>query len=138
MKKILAVLAALMLLTVSFAAVAEGDQLDTIKARGTLIIATEGNWSPWTYHDENDVLTGFDIEIGTLIAEGLGVKADFQEVPWESILVGVETNVFDIACNGVGYTEERAEKFSFSTPYCSPQGQRRDQNPRGPERKEDQ
>jgi cystine transport system substrate-binding protein len=117
MKKILAVLAALMLLTVSFAAVAEGDQLDTIKARGTLIIATEGNWSPWTYHDENDVLTGFDIEIGTLIAEGLGVKADFQEVPWESILVGVETNVFDIACNGVGYTEERAEKFSFSTPY---------------------
>ena len=84
MKKILTVLAALMLLTVSFAAVAEGDQLDTIKARGTLTIATEGCWSPWTYHDEKDVLTGFDIEIGALIAEGLGVKADFQEVPWES------------------------------------------------------
>ena len=63
------------------------------------------------------MLTGFDIEIGALIAEGLGVKADFQEVPWESILVGVDTGAFDIACNGVGYTDERAEKFFFSDPY---------------------
>ena len=57
MKKLLALLAAVMLLTVSFAAVAGADQLDEIKARGTLIIATEGNWSPWTYHDDNGVLT---------------------------------------------------------------------------------
>jgi len=117
MKRILALLAALMLLTAAFAAAAEGDQLSAIRERGTLIIATEGNWSPWTYHDENDKLTGFDIEIGTLIAEGLGVEPDFQEVPWESILAGVDQNRFDIACNGVGYTEERAEKFTFSDPY---------------------
>ena len=87
----------------------EENSLDTIKSRGTLIIATEGNWTPWTYHDANDVLTGFDVELGTLLAQSLGVKPEFQEVPWESILVGVEKNVFDIACNGVGYT---AKKFS--------------------------
>ena len=115
MKKLAAALLAVMMLAAS-AAVAE-DALDAIRNKGTLVIATEGCWSPWTYHDENDVLTGFDVEIGTLIAEGLGVKAEFQEVPWESILVGVDTGAFDIACNGVGYTEERAEKFSFSTPY---------------------
>lgn len=117
MKKLLAVLAAVMLLSVSFAVAAGADQLDTIKERGTLIIATEGNWSPWTYHDNNGVLTGFDIEVGSLIAEGLGVQPDYQEVPWESILAGVDQNRFDIACNGVGYTEERAEKFTFSDPY---------------------
>ena len=115
MKKLIAVLLALLMLTAS-AAMADS-ALETIQAKGTLVIATEGCWSPWTYHDENDVLTGFDIEIGALIAEGLGVDADFQEVPWESILVGVDTGAFDIACNGVGYTEERAEKFWFSTPY---------------------
>ena len=115
MKKLAAVLMALFMLTAS-AAMAE-TALEAIQAKGTLTIATEVCWSPWTYHDENDVLTGFDIEIGALIAEGLGVKADFQEVPWESILVGVDTGTFDIACNGVGYTEERAEKFFFSDPY---------------------
>ena len=117
MKKILAVLAVLMLMTVSFAATASADQLDTIKERGVLIIATEGNWSPWTYHDNNGVLTGFDIEIGKLIADSLGVQPDYEEVPWESILAGVDQNRFDLACNGVGYTEERAGKFTFSDPY---------------------
>lgn len=115
MKKLTAVFLALMMLTAS-AAMADS-ALEKIQAKGSLVIATEGCWSPWTYHDENDQLTGFDIEIGALIAEGLGVKADFQEVPWESILVGVDTGSFDIACNGVGYTEERAEKFYFTTPY---------------------
>ena len=90
---------------------------ESVPGKDTLVIATEGNWSPWTYHDVNGVLTGFDIEIGNLIAEGLGLKAEFKEVPWESILVGVETGTFDIACTGVGYTAERAEKFLFTDPY---------------------
>ena len=115
MKKLIAVLLAALLLTAS-AAVAE-TALEAIQAKGTLTIATEGCWSPWTYHDENDKLTGFDVEIGQLIADGLGVKADFQEVPWESILIGVDTGAFDIACNGVGYTEDRAKALDFSDPY---------------------
>ena len=114
MKKLIAVLLAVLMLTAS-AAMAES-ALEKIQEKGTLTIATEGCWSPWTYHDENDVLTGFDIEIGALIAEGLGVKADFQEVPWESILAGVKSGTFDIACNGVGYTEERAQTRSNRSP----------------------
>ena len=117
-KKIAAVLLAVMLLTLSCTALAEeSDLLAKIRQRGTLIIGTEGNWSPWTYHDENDVLTGLDVEIGKLIAAGLGVEADFQETDWDSILAGVDSGRFDIACNGVGYTAERAEKYSFSEPY---------------------
>jgi len=119
MKKLFALLLALAL-TASLAAIAEGssdDLLARIQERGTIVIATEGNWEPWTYHDENDVLTGLDIEIGKLIAEGLGVEPDFQETAWDSILAGVDSGRFDIACNGVGYTEARAEKYSFSTPY---------------------
>ena len=96
----------------------EKDLLARIKERGTITIATEGNWVPWTYHDENDELVGYDVELGKLIAEQLGVTADFQETDWDSILAGVDSGRFDIACNGVGYTEERAEKYSFSTPYA--------------------
>lgn len=119
MKKLLSIALLLTLLaTLTVAAHAEaGDALARIQARGTLVIATEGNWQPWTYHDENDVLTGFDVEIGTLLAEGLGVEPDFQETAWDAILAGVDAGRFDIACNGVGYTETRAEKYSFSTPY---------------------
>ena len=97
---------------------AEADRLSQIRQRGTLVIGTEGTWSPWTYHDENShELTGLDIEIGTLIAHGLGVEPDFQETDWDAILAGVESGRFDIACNGVGFTKDRAEKYEFSTPY---------------------
>lgn len=108
---------ALLLSLLLGAAQAEGDLLSEIQSRGKLVIATEGDWPPWTYHDEDDDLVGLDVEIGMLIAEGLGVEPEFQETAWDSILAGVDSGRFDIACNGVGYTEERAEKYSFTTPY---------------------
>ena len=60
---------------------------------------------------------GLDIEIARLIAEGLGVEARFEEPVWDAILPGVDSGRYDIACNGVGYTEKRAESYYFSTPY---------------------
>ncbi len=120
MKKLFALVLILILAAVSVSAVAEGggkDLLARIQERGVLVIATEGNWSPWTYHDENDVLTGFDIEIGALIAKGLGVEPEYMETAWDAILAGVDSGRFDIACNGVDYTEERAQKYDFSDPY---------------------
>ena len=117
MKKLIAVLLALLMLLAAVAATAE-DALETIKNRGTLVVGMEGNWSPWTYHDEKTgELTGLEVDIANLIAEGLGVKADLQEAPWDALLAGVNAGRFDIICNGVGYTEERAQSYNFTTPY---------------------
>lgn len=96
----------------------DSDLLQKVKSSGKLVIATEGDWAPWTYHGENDELVGFDVEIGALIAQKLGVEPEFKETMWDSILAGVSSGTFDIACNGVGYTEERAESMSFSKPYA--------------------
>ena len=118
MKKKLAVLLALALVAVFSVSLAENtDRLSQIKERGYITIATEGDWAPYTYHDESNALVGYDVEIGQAIAEYLGVEARFNEAPWDSILAGVEAGRFDIACNGVSYTPERAEKYNFSTPY---------------------
>lgn len=117
MKKLFA-LALALVLVLSCAAMAEGgDLLSKIRERGTIVIATEGDWSPWTYRDDSGEWTGLEIEIGNLIAEGLGVEADFQKTPWDAILAGVDSGRFDIACNGVGVTDERAEKYAFTEPY---------------------
>ena len=91
--------------------------LDEIKKSGKLVIGMEGNWSPWTYHGDDGELTGLEVDIAKLIADGLGVKAEFKEAPWDALLAGVNAGRFDIICNGVGYTEERAQSYSFTTPY---------------------
>ncbi len=118
MKKALAILTALVLLLTAVAALADGeDTLAKIRERGTLVIAMEGVWQPWTYHDAQGNLAGFDVDVGELLAEGLGVKAEFVETAWDGILAGVDSGRFDIACNGVGYTEKRQEAYDFSDIY---------------------
>jgi len=105
-------------LALSVAAMAEDGLLDKVKGRGTVIVATEGAWSPWTYHDESDTLVGFDVEVARAVAEKLGVEAEFVECPWESIFLGIDSKMYDIAANGVEITEDRAAKYDFSAPYA--------------------
>ena len=94
-----------------------GDLLARIRQKGYIVIATEGDWAPWTYHDETNELVGLDVELGKAIAAYIGVEARFAETNWDAILAGVDSGRFDIACNGVSVTEDRMEKYYFSTPY---------------------
>lgn len=93
------------------------DLLAQIQQKGEIVIATEGTWSPWTYHDESDTLVGFDIEVAQAVAEKLGVTATFVEGEWDGLLAGLETGRYDTMANGVEITPERSEKYNFSAPY---------------------
>ena len=97
---------------------ASADLLSQIRERGTITVAMEGTWAPWTYHDENDNLVGYDVEVATLIAEKLGVEPEFIEGEWDGLLAGLDAGRYDIMVNGVDITPERAEKYDFSTPYA--------------------
>lgn len=94
------------------------DQLDKIKEEGKIVFAMEGTWAPWTYHDEDGNLTGYDTEVGRLIAEKLGVEAEFIEGEWDGLFAGLDSKRYDAVINGVEVTEERAEKYDFSEPYA--------------------
>lgn len=94
------------------------DLLDRIKERGELIVAMEGTWAPWTYHDETDQLVGYDVEVAQKIAEKLGVTATFAEGKWDGLLAGLDAGRYDLLVNGVDITAERQEKYDFTTPYA--------------------
>ena len=96
----------------------EGDLLQRIKAKGEIVVAMEGTWAPWTYHDESDALVGYDVEVAQGIANYLGVKASFVEGEWDGLLAGLDAGRYDIMVNGVDVTEDRAKKYDFSTPYA--------------------
>ena len=54
------------------------DQLAAIQASGKLIVALEGAWQPWSYHDESDTLVGYDVEVSRAIAGKLGVSRNMS------------------------------------------------------------
>lgn len=101
----------------SSAAGSAADQLAAIQASGKLIVALEGAWQPWSYHDESDTLVGYDVEVSRAIAEKLGVKPEYVESDWDSLFAGLDAGRFDMVCNGVEVTDERALTYDFTTPY---------------------
>ena len=101
----------------SAASTGAADQLAAIQTNGKLVVALEGAWQPWSYHDESDTLVGYDVEISRAIAEKLGVEPEYVESDWDSLFAGLDAGRFDIVCNGVEVTDERAKTYDFTTPY---------------------
>ena len=101
----------------STAGPAKLDQLGTIKYNGKLVVALEGAWQPWSYHDESDTLVGYDVEVSRAIAEKLGVEPEYVESDWDSLFAGLDAGRYDLVCNGVEVTDERSKTYDFTTPY---------------------
>ena len=77
---------------------AAADQLAAIQANGKLVVALEGAWQPWSYHDESDTLVGYDVEVSRAIAEKLGVEPEYVESDWDSLFAGLDAGRYDMVC----------------------------------------
>ena len=94
------------------------DHLARIKSAGKITVGLEGDWQPFSYHDDDDNLVGYDVEVAQNIASHLGVEADLVEGPWDGLFAGMDSGRYDIVVNGVDVTPDRQEKYDFSDPYA--------------------
>lgn len=99
------------------AAPAAQNSLEAVKASGKLRIGTEGTYAPFTFHDADGKLTGFDVEIAEEVSKRLGVEPEFFETQWDGIFAGMDAKRFDVIFNEVSITDERKEKYDFSDSY---------------------
>ena len=61
--------------------------------------------------------TGFEVEIAEALARELGVKAEFVQNDWSTLVPSLERGTFDIALNGLEVTPAREQRIRFSRPY---------------------
>lgn len=98
--------------------VVSGSLIERINNKGTVTVGTEGTYAPFTYHDKDGKLTGYDVEVTRAVAEKLGVKVEFKETQWDSMMAGLKAGRFDVVANQVGLTSpERQATFDKSEPY---------------------
>ena len=92
-----------------------------IKARGTVLIGTTGDYRPLTYMEENGKYWGFGIEIAEKIAQHLGVKAEFVPTSWVTLSADTQATLkkFDFAIGGITITESRKETMLMSQGYLA-------------------
>lgn len=76
--------------------------------------------SPWdppiaTYGTDSKTVVGVDPDLSSLIAEALGKKLELVPVAWADWPLGVTSGKYDVVISNVTVTEERKEKFDFSS-----------------------
>jgi L-cystine transport system substrate-binding protein len=90
---------------------------EQIIEEGVLTVGTEGTYAPFTFHNEDGELTGYDVEVIKEVAKRMGVKVEFMETQWDSMFAGLNAERFDLIANQVGINEDRLANYDFSSPY---------------------
>jgi len=96
------------------------DGLDRIRQRGMLVWgADQEGGGPFVYPnpDAPTQLIGFEVELAQLIAEHLGVKAEFSQGQWDKLPDLLDRGDIDLVLNGYEWTANRAERYGVSIPY---------------------
>ena len=117
MKKIIAVC----LMAIMAAAVFAGCGSDTAKKDAApakkIIVGLDDNYPPMGFKDENNEITGFDVDLAKEASKRLGREVEFKAIDWASKEAELKSSRVDVLWNGLDITEKRKENMLFSDPY---------------------
>lgn len=88
-------------------------------SKQALVMATNAEFPPYEYYDENNNIVGIDVEIAQAIADELGCKLEIIDMDFGSIIPAIENGKADIAVAAMSVTEEKLELVDFSEPYAT-------------------
>src|SRR5271155_1957304 len=91
------------------------DTLADIKQRGELVAATEMQFPPFDISD-NGTYKGLDRDLVDAVGKEMGVKVSYLDLPWTSVLPGLEAKKFDLCIAPVTITKERLKRYLFTVP----------------------
>ena len=92
--------------------------LDDIKKRKEIVIATEAGYAPFEYV-EGGKIVGYHADILALVMKDLtdqGVKINQLDLPFASLLAGLQAKKYDMIATALFGTDERAKRFAFTVP----------------------
>lgn len=85
-------------------------------AKDELVIGMTPAWPPISaYATDAKTLVGFDPDLAQAVADGLGRKLRIVALAWEDWPLALQSGKVDAVLSNVTVTEERKEKFDFST-----------------------
>src|SRR5476649_2467277 len=87
---------------------AQADQLADVKKAGELVVGTELQFAPFDF-TENGKQKGLNSELFEQLGKELGVKVKFIDLPWPSVLPGLEAKKFDMVAGPIIVTQARKE-----------------------------
>lgn len=88
----------------------------SIKAKGTLEVATEAQYAPNEFlASDGHTIIGMDPDLVTALAETMGLKVKFTNAQFEAIIPGIQAGRYDLGASSFTDTKEREKKVDFVT-----------------------
>ena len=82
-----------------------------------LIVATNPEWPPMEFLDDNKNIIGYDVDMFKAVAAEAGMEAEFKMTAWDGIFAGIAAGNYDVIASAVTITPERQRAFAFTVPY---------------------
>jgi len=117
MKRILLVAACLAAIAFQGTARAADESLQTVRAKGKLVLGLDDAFPPMGFRNEDNQIVGYDIDLATEVAKRLGVKLVPQPIDWNAKEQELGTGQIDCIWNGFTITAEREKALLFTKPY---------------------
>lgn len=89
---------------------------DKIEKDKTITVATSGTLFPASYHNKENKLVGYDIDVITEAAKRLNLKVKTVEYNVDGQLAAVQNGSADLIANDMSINKERAKKFTLTSP----------------------
>ena len=83
----------------------------------TLVVTTEPAFPPFVYLTESGEIAGFDVDLITEVAQRLGLKVYFAQIPFDGLMATLEAETADASVDAITITARRDELIDFSRPY---------------------
>ena len=83
---------------------------------GKITVASNIAYPPFEYSPKGEP-KGFDIDLMNEIARRAGFEVEYNNVRFDSILRGLDADLFDAAISAMTITKEREQQIDFSDPY---------------------
>ncbi|WP_170928942.1 MULTISPECIES: transporter substrate-binding domain-containing protein [unclassified Pseudomonas] len=93
---------------------APASHLDTIQQQGQLRVCTTGDYKPYTFKRPDGGFEGIDIAMAQTLADSLGVKVEWVQTTWKTLMPDMQAGKCDIGVGGISVTLERQKKAFFS------------------------
>jgi polar amino acid transport system substrate-binding protein len=92
------------------------DELDTAKARGTLIVGTKADYRPFGFRDASGAIVGFEPDLAAEVARKLGLKLQLVPVVAAERIKLLTDHTLDLVIATMNATDERRKVIDFIEP----------------------
>lgn len=105
------------LMTLALVASLGVSQFAIAKDELSIKFGTAAGYPPFEYHDQNNDIVGFDIDIANALCKELDAKCTFTHQVFDSLIASLKFNRFDAIISGMDVTPERTKQVLFSQTY---------------------